>query len=51
MDLRDLAVIVERLHSRVVEAKPVEREMMLLRLENRILRSRCGLPATDTDAG
>jgi hypothetical protein len=50
-DLRDLSVVVQRLQSQVVEAEQREREMLMLRLENSVLRGRHGLPITTTDGG
>lgn len=53
-DLRDLTLVVERLAAQVAhvgEREEREREMLVLRLENSILRSRRALLVSDTDGG
>lgn len=48
-DLRDLSLVVERLAAQVAHLG--EREMLVLRLENSILRSRRALLVGETDGG
>lgn len=53
-DLRDLAVIVERLAGQVAfvgEREERERAMLVLRLENGILRNQRGLLVGEVDGG
>lgn len=53
-DLRDLTLVVERLAAQVAhvgEREEREREMLVLRLENSILRSRRALLVSETDGG
>ncbi|HEY0019766.1 MAG TPA: hypothetical protein VGC13_25920 [Longimicrobium sp.] len=53
-DLRDLTLIVERLAAQVVhvgEREERERAMLVLRLENGILRSQRGLLVGEVDGG
>jgi len=47
-DLRDLMLVVERLPSQITRAEQRERDMLMLRLENSILRGRL---AGETDGG
>lgn len=53
-DLRDLSLVVERLAAQVAhvgEREEREREMLVLRLENSVLRSRRALLVGETDGG
>jgi hypothetical protein len=53
-DLRDLALIVERLAAQVAfvgEREERERAMLVLRLENGLLRSQRGLLVGEVDGG
>lgn len=53
-DLRDLTLIVERLAAHVAyvgEREERERAMLVLRLENGLLKSRQGLLVGETDGG
>lgn len=53
-DLRDLTLVVERLAAQVAhvgEREQREREMLVLRLENSVLRSRRALLLGETEGG